>query len=146
MNARRAEIATAYSTAFAEIEEIETPPDGEGHAWHLYILRLNLDRLAIDRSRFIDEMRARGIGCSVHFIPIPLHPYYRKNLELRDPCGRALAEYPRLVSLPLYSTMAEGEASRVIEAVREVVSRNRLKQFAFTKSRSRAERGSEAGD
>jgi dTDP-4-amino-4,6-dideoxygalactose transaminase len=124
MNRRRAEIATLYDDAFREIPELELPPDrvAGGHAWHLYILRLNLDRLVIDRARFFDEMRRRGIGCSVHFIPIPLHTYYRRMLEMRDPCTRALAEYPRLLSLPLYSSIRDDEARRVIESVRNIVS------------------------
>jgi dTDP-4-amino-4,6-dideoxygalactose transaminase len=130
MNARRAEIARRYKAAFMEVSEVETPPEREGcrHAWHLYILRLNLARLTIDRARFFDEMKRRGIGCSVHFIPIPLHPYYRKALELRDPCTRALAEYPRLLSLPLYSKMTNGDVERVIEAVRDIVVRNSVRQ------------------
>ena len=127
MNARRAEIAQQYNQAFREIAETEVPPDrtGSRHAWHLYILRLNLDRLSIDRARFIEEMRERGVGCSVHFIPIPLHPYYRGVLDLEDPCRRALAEYPRLISLPLYSRMTDADVMQVIEAVEDIVSRFR---------------------
>jgi dTDP-4-amino-4,6-dideoxygalactose transaminase/lipopolysaccharide/colanic/teichoic acid biosynthesis glycosyltransferase len=122
MNARRGEIADAYNQAFAEMPEFETPARGTPgtHAWHLYILRLNLDCLAIDRARFFDEMRARGVNCSVHFIPIPLHSYYRDRLDMRDPCAVALAEYPRLLSLPLYSTMKDSDVDRVIDVVREV--------------------------
>jgi dTDP-4-amino-4,6-dideoxygalactose transaminase len=130
MNARRAVIAARYSAAFDEMEELETPPRGEGHAWHLYILRLNLERLEIDRSVFIEEMRAEGVGCSVHFIPIPLHPYYWKTLEMRDPCTRALGEYPRLVSLPLYSRMTDDDLERVIEAVKSIVARHKKRQRA----------------
>jgi dTDP-4-amino-4,6-dideoxygalactose transaminase len=124
MTARRIELARRYNDAFGDMPEVEIPPDRVGirHCYHLYMLRLLLDRLTIDRARFIDEMRNRGIGCSVHFIPIPLHPYYRTNLKMTDPCARALAEYPRLVSLPLYSNMTDGEAYRVIEAVRETVA------------------------
>jgi len=136
MNARRAEIAQRYNAAFVEIPEVETPPEREDcrHAWHLYILRLNLDRWTIDRARFINEMKRRGIGCSVHFIPIPLHPYYRKTLESRDPCTTALAEYPRLLSLPLYSKMTDEDVGRVIEAVRDIVVRNSVRQtVAFDK-------------
>jgi dTDP-4-amino-4,6-dideoxygalactose transaminase len=127
MNARRAEVAARYSEAFADLEEVELAPDRAGcrHAWHLYILRLNLDMLRIDRAGFIEEMRARGIGCSVHFIPIPLHRYYQRVLPMRDPCERALREYPRLVSLPLYSKMTEEDTQRVIEAVRGIVESNR---------------------
>jgi dTDP-4-amino-4,6-dideoxygalactose transaminase len=132
MNARRVLIASRYSAAFDEMEELETPPGGEGHAWHLYILRLNLDRLEIDRSMFIEEMRTVGVGCSVHFIPIPLHPYYRKTLEILDPCTRALGEYPRLVSLPLYSRMTDDDVERVIEAVKSIVTRHKKRQCAVT--------------
>ena len=69
-------------------------------------------------------MRDRGIGCSVHFIPIPLHEYYARTLEMRDPCRRSIEEYPRLVSLPLYSKMTDGDVTRVIEAVRDIVRRH----------------------
>ena len=134
MNERRAEIARSYNDAFQDVPELEAPPDraDSRHAWHLYILRLNLHALDIDRGRFFEEMRARGIGCSVHFIPIPLHPYYRNVLEMRDPCSRALAEYPRSMSLPLYSGMADNDIRRVIEAVREIVREHAVrKQFAM---------------
>jgi len=125
INVRRAEIAATYNRAFREMPEVELPPVDARctHAWHLYILRLNLDQLTIDRARFFTEMRERGIHCSVHFIPIPLHPYYRDKLEMRDPCALALAEYPRLLSLPLYSSMQDSDVSRVIDAVREVAFR-----------------------
>ena len=127
MNARRSYVAARYRLAFREMEEIELPPDRADcrHAWHLYVLRLNLDRLNIHRAQFIEEMRRRGIGCSVHFIPIPLHPYYRRALRMRDACPRALAEYPRLVSLPLYSKMTDEDVERVVSAVREIIVRHR---------------------
>jgi dTDP-4-amino-4,6-dideoxygalactose transaminase len=123
MNARRAEISAAYNRAFADIPEVELPPERAGavHAWHLYALRLNLDTLSIDRAQFFEEMRGRGIGCSVHFIPIPLHPYYRRTLEMRDPCTRALNEYPRLLSLPLYPKMTDEEVRRVTDTVQDIV-------------------------
>jgi len=100
MNLRRVEIARAYNQAFADISELQIPHDRDDvrHCWHLYVLRLNLDRLMIDRAQFLTEMRSRGVGCSVHFIPIPLHPYYKQNLRMRDPCSRALAEYSRSLS------------------------------------------------
>ena len=127
MNARRAEIAARYTAAFASLDEVDVAPGYQhaGHSWHLYVLRLNLDRLTIDRARFFEEMRDRGIGCSVHFIPIPLHPYYQRTLTMHDPCTRALAEYPRLLSLPLYSKMSDESVERVIQAVREIVAQYR---------------------
>ena len=129
MNARRAEIAALYNGAFQGMEEVELPPVREDskHAWHLYVLRLNLQTLTIDRAQFFDEMKALGIGCSVHFIPIPLHPYYQRTLEMRDPCELALSEYPRLLSLPLYSKMSDAEVERVIDAVKVIVAKNRVK-------------------
>lgn len=125
MTQRRIRIARRYNDAFREMPELELPPDREDtrHCWHLYIVRLRLDRLELGRERFIEEMRQRSIGCSVHFIPIPMHPYYRGALVTRDPCSRALAEYPRLVSLPLYSNMTDGEVERVVRAVRDSVVR-----------------------
>jgi dTDP-4-amino-4,6-dideoxygalactose transaminase len=127
MNARNAQIAAAYDDAFSDVAELETPPNNaeSQHAWHLYVLRLKLETLTIDRAQFFDEMRTRGIGCSVHFIPIPLHPYYKRTLEMRDSCTRALSEYPRMITLPLYSRMSDDDVSRVIAAVKEVVFRYR---------------------
>ncbi len=127
MTQRRIEIARRYNDAFCEMPELELPPDRADvrHCWHLYILRLRLDRIAFDRARFIEEMRQRGIGCSVHFIPIPLHPFYRGALEMRAPCSRALAEYPRMVSLPLFSSMTDADVERVVAAVRDIVARAR---------------------
>jgi dTDP-4-amino-4,6-dideoxygalactose transaminase len=127
INQQRAEIVARYNEAFLAMEEVEIPPDRNDshHAWHLYVLRLNLEQLDIDRAEFIAKMREHAIGCSVHFIPIPLHPYYQQVLEVRDPCTRALAEYPRLISLPVYSRMTDSDVERVIAAVRETVFRNR---------------------
>jgi dTDP-4-amino-4,6-dideoxygalactose transaminase len=125
MAVRRAEIAAAYNEAFKEIDQVQAPPDraDSNHCWHLYPLRLNLDKLTIDRAEFISQMRAIGISTSVHFIPIPLHPYYRRKVEMRDPCSLALAEYPRLLSLPLYPSMTDGDVARVIEAVQNTVAK-----------------------
>ena len=147
MNARRAEIARRYNATLVEMPEVETPPERADcrHAWHLYILRLNLERLTVDRARFFDEMERRGIGGSVHFIPIPLHPYYRKTLALRDPCTRALAEYPRPLSLPLYSKMTDEDVERVIEAVRDIVVRHSVWQTVAFDGLEAAS-GVEAGD
>lgn len=130
MNARRAAVAAAYNDAFGGMPEVELPPDRSDcrHAWQLYVLRLNLGTLSIGRAQFFDEMRARGIGCSVHFIPIPLHPYYRKNLEMRDPCTRALSEYPRLISLPVYSKLSDEDVKRVIQAVKDVVLKHKTQR------------------
>lgn len=131
MTERRRDIARAYTEAFFEVPELETPPEGGGgHCWHLYVLRLNLSLLDIDRGTFIDQMRARGVGCSVHFIPIPLHSYYRTVLPKRDTCCRALSEYPRLVSLPLYPALTGAAVQQVIRAVLGVVAHGRKRKRA----------------
>ena len=92
------------------------------HSWHLYVLRLELDRLSIDRARFIEELRARNIGTSVHFIPLHLHPYYRETYGLQpDDFPVANREYQRAVSLPIYSAMNDDDVTDVIEAVTDVV-------------------------
>jgi dTDP-4-amino-4,6-dideoxygalactose transaminase len=137
MTARRIEIAHRYNDAFADTRQVQLPPDSllSRHCWHLFVLRLNLDQLTIDRGQFFDEMGDRGIGCSVHFIPIPKHPLYREILSFPDPCTRALEEYPRLLSIPLYSRMSDAEIDRVILAVRDVCMRfSKTKQFAVSMS------------
>lgn len=120
----RSRYAAMYQQAFADIPEVEQPPDHSNcrHSWHLYALRLNLGRLNIDRAEFIQALRERNIGASVHFIPIPLHPYYARIESIaKSPCPRALELYPRLVSLPLYPCMTEEQVIRVATAVKEIV-------------------------
>src|SRR5262249_49346637 len=76
----RRHYAARYTATFRACPEIQPPPaapPGVQHAWHLYVIRLELERLTLDRAGFIDQLKARGIGASVHFIPLHLHPYYR---------------------------------------------------------------------
>jgi dTDP-4-amino-4,6-dideoxygalactose transaminase len=75
-------------------------------------------------------MRAQGVGCSVHFIPVQLHPYYR-NLMDTDPCPRSLAEYRRLISIPLYPAMSDADVNFVIAAVKNVVAKLRTRNRVF---------------
>lgn len=122
--ATRERYARIYNRILADCSEIEFPFDNAScrNAWHLYMLQLNLDRLQIDRSEFIEELRRLGIGTSVHFIPIPLHPYFSELGLAQYDCRRALALYPRLVSLPLYPAMTEDQISFVAESVRNVLA------------------------
>jgi dTDP-4-amino-4,6-dideoxygalactose transaminase len=121
--AARSQIVEQYNQAFEAIPEVETPtcrPDVQ-HAWHLYLLRLNLDRSGISRDQFIEELKARNIGTSVHFIPIHVHPYYRDTYGYQpDDFPVAYAEYLRSVSLPLYPGMTDEDVDSVIEAVGDV--------------------------
>src|SRR5919199_924980 len=128
---RRATIAAQYDAAFADLQEIATPvvsPDVQ-HAWHLYIIRLDLDALEIDRAGFIRAMHALNIGTSVHFIPLHLHPYYRRTTGHRpDDFPVAMRVYPRVVSLPIYPSMSDGDVADVVDAVRAIVTRYRRRR------------------
>jgi dTDP-4-amino-4,6-dideoxygalactose transaminase len=129
---RRTEYAAMYNKALEGMDElVELPPDRLGcrHAWHLYILRLNLDKLAIDRGEFIRRLQQRGIGTSVHFIPIQLHPYFAGLPLAQYRCPRALALYQRIVSLPLYPAMTEEQVKFVGRCVREELALARRDQF-----------------
>ncbi len=120
---RRREIVAAYSGAFEGCNALEVPVERAvvEHAWHLYVLRLRLEALAIDRDRFIEELKSRGIGTSVHFIPIHLHPYYRDKYGYRpEDFPVAYNSFQRMISLPLYTRLTDQEVAEVIEAVLEV--------------------------
>lgn len=121
---RRREVVKKYNEAFQQVEALETPverPEVE-HAWHLYVLRLRLEALRIDRNRFIDELKARNIGTSVHFIPIHLHPYYRDKYGYKPvDFPVAYANYQRMLSLPLNPRLTDEDVADVIEAVLDVV-------------------------
>ncbi len=127
-HARRAEIAERYSQAFADEPALETPAvrDGVTSAWHLYPLRLRLDRLAIDRDAFLDELAERRIGSSVHFVPVHRQPYYRDRYAL-DAAAFPVAEdaFSRLVSLPIYPRLTDDDADDVVAAVLDIVARHR---------------------
>ncbi len=128
---RRTSHAGIYNRAFAELDEIELPPDNPDcrHAWHLYVIRLNLRRLKIDRAAFVRELKEKGIGTSVHFIPIPLHHYFRGLPLSHYLCPRALELYSRIVSLPLYPAMSDAQAQYVADTVKLVLSRARHAQL-----------------
>jgi dTDP-4-amino-4,6-dideoxygalactose transaminase len=129
---RRREVVNIYNEAFQNMPELQIPverPEVES-ALHLYVLRLNLEHLTIDRSRFVEELKARCIGTSVHFIPIHLHPYYRDKYGYRqEDFPGAFENYKRIVSLPLHPRLSEEDVERIINAVKEVVAIYRGKHF-----------------
>lgn len=134
-HARRREIVQHYQAAFRNYDELELPTEREDvqHAWHLYVLRLNLDRLSITRNQFIAEMQGRNIGCSVHFIPIHLHQYYREKYGYkREDFPVALREYERMVSLPLSPRMTDEDTADVIDAVTSIVRQDRFEASTRT--------------
>lgn len=123
MRNRRCEIAAEYTSAFQRMNSLEPPTlagDCES-SWHLYVLRLHTERLRIGRDGFIKELTKRGIGTSVHFIPLHLHPYYQSAFGYsRGQFPVAEREYERCVSLPIYPRMTQKEIQFVIQAVSEV--------------------------
>lgn len=125
MQARRREIVVRYNSALSGLAAVQTPVERPNarHAWHLYVLRLNLERLSIDRAQFIQELAARNIGSSVHFIPIHLHPYYRNKYEWQPAdFPVAYAEYQRVVSLPLSTRLSDADVADAIAAVADIVT------------------------
>jgi dTDP-4-amino-4,6-dideoxygalactose transaminase len=124
----RTRYAALYNRMLGDCEELDLPLDraDSRHAWHLYGLRLNRDKLECSREEFIAELRERGIGTSVHFIPIPLHPFFARFADRPENfCPRALALYERLVSLPLYPAMMEAEVEYAAESVKSAVMKFR---------------------
>jgi dTDP-4-amino-4,6-dideoxygalactose transaminase len=124
----RKRYAALYDQLLGDVEELELPPDrtDSRHAWHLYVPRLRLEKLGIDRDQFITALRERGIGSSVHFIPIPLHRFFASFAgRPENQCPRALALYPRIVSLPLYPGMTESEVEVVAAATRDILQKAR---------------------
>lgn len=124
----REQYAVRYQEGFKDLPEIVCPEVAAHvqHAWHLYVIQLELDRLRINRDEFIRQLQQAGVGCSVHFIPLHLHPYHRDMGGYRpEDLPVSSKVFQRIVSLPLYSKMTEEEVDRVIGIVRELVERNR---------------------
>jgi dTDP-4-amino-4,6-dideoxygalactose transaminase len=125
---RRRAIAQRYTDAFSQFPEVEAPanPAHVEHAWHLYMLRLKLERLTITRDAFIIELTKANIGSSVHFIPLHLHPFYRDKYQLSaDDFPAALLAYQQVISLPIYPGMTDDDVDDVIMAVEQIISVHR---------------------
>jgi len=120
----RVTIAGRYDRGFRSSGLLELPPrrDGDRHAWHLYVVRLRLEELSVDRAEVIDRLAAAGIGTSVHFIPLHLHPYYQQQYGYRPgdfPNAERL--YERSISLPIWPGMTESQVDRVVSTLLEIV-------------------------
>jgi dTDP-4-amino-4,6-dideoxygalactose transaminase len=124
----RAGIARQYTDGFSKCEELQVPTvrsDRES-SWHLYVPRLHLDRLTLGRSEILEQLKKRGVGTSVHFIPLHLHPYYRDIYHYApEDFPVAAKEYIRSFSLPIYPGMSLDQVAYVIEQVIEVVTHAR---------------------
>jgi dTDP-4-amino-4,6-dideoxygalactose transaminase len=128
MRNRREQIAKQYTEAFSRCEQLQAPTvlDDRESAWHLYVLRLNLEQLTVGRAEVIEQLGQRGVGTSVHFIPLHMHPYYRNTYHYSDQSlPVAMKEYYRSLSLPIYPGMSPSQVSYVIEQVLELVGNTR---------------------
>jgi perosamine synthetase len=125
---RRREIADLYLRKLSGIEELEMPPTGDAnvtHSWHLFILRLRPKMLAIGRDDLVHQLKQAGIGTSVHFIPLHLHPYYRDRYGYSSgDLPHAEDAFKRCISLPIYPDMNEADVVRVTASVEQFVQKN----------------------
>ena len=126
--ASRKRIAEMYSTVLADVDEIELPPNVEDgiHAWHLYIIKLNLDKLTRDRNEIVQDLRRENIGTGVHFYGLHLHEYYAKALQIKPqdlPVATSLSN--RIISLPLHPQLNDRHINEVVTALKKVLSHRR---------------------
>ncbi len=127
MQARRREIVKAYNEAFNKLDGVKIPIEREytTHSWHLYILRLELDKLTIDRDKFIELMSEANIGTSVHFIPVHLMSFYRNNYGCKEGDLPLTEKYfDSIISLPLYPKMTDRDVKDVIDVVTSIINNN----------------------
>lgn len=124
--ARRA-LASAYAERLgggraSDLLELPADTPDDSHAWHLFIVRLHLDRLSVDRAGVIDGLKALGIGTSVHFIPLHLHPYYAERGYVATDCPVAAREYERVLSLPIWPGLTPADVDRVVGGLEGILA------------------------
>ena len=123
MRKKREAIARRYYELLRDVEEIQLPPEdaNRSHSWHLFMIRLRLDRLRATRNEIFGQLAKRGVNCSVHWRPLHLHPYYRDNFGWRaDACPVATREWERLISLPIFPGMTATEVEYVVQTLKDV--------------------------
>ncbi len=127
---RREEIANKYISSLREIREITIPtvlPEIK-HSWQIFVILLNLNLLKVDRNTIFSALRAENIGVSVHYIPIYMHPYYRKKLKYKgNSLPKSKSIYNRLLTLPIFPTMDDEDVEDVIEAIYKVINHFKIK-------------------
>jgi dTDP-4-amino-4,6-dideoxygalactose transaminase len=122
MRARRANIAARYDRGLSSLEGFSAPELGHGtdHSWHLYAIRVNSPALRINRDQIIEELKRQGIGTSVHFIPLHLHSLYQQLGYRNGQFPNAEEQFAGAISLPIYPSMTDADADRVIEALQGI--------------------------
>jgi perosamine synthetase len=122
---RRAEIVALYNKGFAGLDHLTLPfkRPGTTPAWHLYVVQIDFEHLRKSRTEVMEELRGRGVGTQVHYIPVHLQPYYRRKYGYgAGKCPLAESYYQRCLSLPLFPAMTDDDVNRVIARVSEVVT------------------------
>jgi perosamine synthetase len=133
MRQMRAGVARYYREALADIEEIVLPADDSNriHSWHLFPIKLRLDRLSITRNEFMEKLKEGGVGCSVHWRPLHLHPYYQETFGWRpEDLPTATAAWERSISLPIFPGMTDEDMEHVARAVRSECARHARRRAA----------------
>ncbi|MEY2428744.1 MAG: hypothetical protein QOJ40_1629, partial [Verrucomicrobiota bacterium] len=127
MHRKRTKWAELYSSLLGSLEELVLPRQQPNrvHSWHLYAIRLQLDKLKIDRAQFIKELQQRGIGIAVHWMPLHMHPYYRETFGYAtNDLPTASSLYPQIITLPLYPDMTEGDVHYVCDSIQNILATN----------------------
>ena len=126
MRQMREGVASYYREALADIEEIELPADDSNriHSWHLFPIKLRLDRLSITRNEFMEKLKEGGVGCSVHWRPLHMHPYYEETFGWRpEDFPAATAAWERSISLPIFPGMKGEDLEHVTRTVSSICAR-----------------------
>lgn len=124
----RSERAAWYTELLADIPEVATPPllPNVQHAWHLYVIQVQPERLSITRNQFIEKLNAAGVGTSVHYTPLHLHPYYRDVWGYRpEDLPVARDAYQKIISLPLYPRLTRSDLEKVVDVIASISRENR---------------------
>ncbi len=127
MHRKRTEAAASYTRLLAGVEELLLPGQQPNriHSWHLYVIRLHLNKLTATRAQLIEELKRRGIGTSVHWMPLHMHPYYREKFGQRpEDLPVAARLYDEIITLPLYPGMTEQDISFVCDCLKETVAKH----------------------
>jgi dTDP-4-amino-4,6-dideoxygalactose transaminase len=121
---RRSEIAAKYLERLGSTPFFELPTVREGniHTWHLFVIRLNTDMITLDRDAFVRALAAENIGCSVHFIPIHMHPFFEAYSKENDRFPVCDNYFNRCISLPIYPGMRDSDVQEVVDALDKLVS------------------------
>jgi perosamine synthetase len=129
LHAKRTQWARLYAELLGDVDELILPQEMPDriHSWHLYTVRVQSAGLNVDRAEVISEMKRAGIGTSVHWLPLHLHPYYRETFGCKPlDYPFAAAIYPELMTLPLYPDLTEDEVTYVCRTLKEIIARSRV--------------------